>query len=197
VGVAFGIIGTNLNINLALQALAEQGKSRTLARPEIVTVENSKAAIELGEEIPFTTVSSAGTQIQFKNASLKLEVTPTVVQEDKDNKIKMLVVVENNSRGQTVNLGAAGQPPAINTRKASTQVLIREGERLVIGGVTQTTTSNAIRKVPVLGDVPLIRALFRIKESFEQGRELVVFLTPRVLRPASSDRPATPSREEP
>jgi type IV pilus assembly protein PilQ len=96
-----------------------------------------------------------------------------------------------------VNLGAAGQPPAINTRKASTQVLIKEGERLVIGGVTQTTTSNTIRKVPVLGDVPVIRALFRIKESFEQGRELVVFLTPRVLRPASSDRPATPSREEP
>lgn len=197
VGVAFGIVGTNLNINLALQALAEQGKSRTLARPEIVTVENSKAVIELGEEIPFTTVSSAGTQIQFKNASLKLEVTPTVVHEDTHSKIKMLVVVENNSRGQTVNLGAAGQPPAINTRKASTQVLVKEGERLVIGGVAQTTTSNTIRKVPVLGDVPLIGALFRIKESFAQGRELVVFLTPSVLRPAGSDRPATPSREEP
>ena len=197
VGVAFGIVGTNLNINFALQALAEQGKSRTLARPEIVTVENSKAAIELGEEIPFTTVSSAGTQIQFKNASLKLEVTPAVIHEDKQNKIKMLVVVENNSRGQTVNLGAAGQPPAINTRKASTQVLIREGERLVIGGVAQTTASNAVRKVPVLGDIPIIRALFRIREDFEQGRELVVFLTPSVLRPSSSDRPAAPSREEP
>lgn len=197
VGIAFGIIGTNLNINLALQALAEQGKSRTLARPEIVTVENSKAAIELGEEIPYTTVSSAGTQIQFKNASLKLEVTPTVVHEDKHSKIKMLVVVENNSRGQVVNLGAAGQPPAINTRKASTQVLVKEGERLIIGGVAQTTTSNTIRKVPVLGDIPIIGALFRIKENFEQGRELVVFLTPRVLRAAGPDRPAAPAREEP
>ena len=197
VGVAFGIVGTNLNINFALQALAEQGKSRTLARPEIVTVENSKAAIELGEEIPFTTVSSAGTQIQFKNASLKLEVTPTVIHEDKHSKIKMLVVVENNSRGQTVNLGAAGQPPAINTRKASTQVLIREGERLVIGGVAQTTASNAVRKVPVLGDIPIIRALFRIREDFEQGRELVVFLTPSVVRPPSSEPQATPSRVEP
>jgi type IV pilus assembly protein PilQ len=197
VGVAFGIVGTNLNINFALQALAEQGKSRTLARPEIVTVENSKAAIELGEEIPFTTVSSAGTQIQFKNASLKLEVTPAVIHEDKQNKIKMLVVVENNSRGQTVNLGAAGQPPAINTRKASTQVLIREGERLVIGGVAQTTASNAVRKVPVLGDIPIIRALFRIREDFEQGRELVVFLTPSVIRPPSSEPQASPSRVEP
>jgi type IV pilus assembly protein PilQ len=187
-GIAFGIIGTNVNINLALQALAEQGKSRTLARPEIVTVENNRAAIELGEEIPYTTVSSAGTQIQFKNASLKLEVTPTVIAEDTHSKIKMLVSVENNSRGQVVNLGAAGQPPAINTRKASTQVLIKEGERLIIGGVSQTIASSAVRKVPVLGDIPLLGALFRIRESFEQGRELVVFLTPRVLRAPTPDR---------
>jgi type IV pilus assembly protein PilQ len=124
-------------------------------------------------------------------------VTPTVVHEDKHSKIKMLVVVENNSRGQVVNLGAAGQPPAINTRKASTQVLVKEGERLIIGGVAQTTTSNTIRKVPVLSDVPLIGALFRIKENFEQGRELVVFLTPRVLRAPGPDRPAAPAREEP
>src|SRR3990167_7385675 len=76
-GIAFGIIGTKLNINLALQALATQGRPRPLARPEIVTVENSKASVTLGEEIPYATVSSAGTQIQFKEAVLKLEVTPT------------------------------------------------------------------------------------------------------------------------
>ena len=85
-GIAFGIIGTNVNVNLALQALAEQGKTRTLARPEIVTVENNLASIELGEEIPYTTVSSAGTQIQFKKAALRLDVTPTVVQEDDRSK---------------------------------------------------------------------------------------------------------------
>src|SRR4029450_5452271 len=78
-GIAFGIIGTDFNIHLALQALATQGKTRTLARPEIVTVENSKASVSLGEEIPYATVSSAGTQIQFKEAVLKLEVLPTVV----------------------------------------------------------------------------------------------------------------------
>ena len=109
-GIAFGIIGTNLNVNLALQALAEQGKTRTLARPEIVTVENNLASIELGEEIPYTTVSSAGTQIQFKKAALRLDVTPTVVKEDDHSKIRMVVMVENNSRGDVVNLGAAGTP---------------------------------------------------------------------------------------
>src|SRR5262249_43614126 len=78
-GIAFGIIGTNWNINLALQALATEVKTRTLARPEIVTVENSKAEISVGEEIPYATVSSAGTQIQFKDALLKLQTTPTVI----------------------------------------------------------------------------------------------------------------------
>jgi len=185
-GIAFGIIGTDFNINLALQALATQGKTRTLARPEIVTVENSKATVSLGEEIPYATVSSAGTQIQFKEALLKLDVTPTVIRERINNqevrRIKMVVVVENNSRGDTVNLGAGGTPPAINRRKAETQVLIREGDRLVIGGVTQSTTSNTVRKVPVMGDIPILGWLFKQRENFETGRELVIFVTPSLLR---------------
>ena len=114
---------------------------------------------------------------------LKLEVTPTVIREGDVNRIKMIVVVENNDRGATVNLGNAGNPPAINRRKAETQVLIREGERLVIGGVTTNTSSNTVRKVPVLGDIPILGWLFKQKEDFEKGRELVVFLTPSILRP--------------
>jgi len=197
-GLSFGIIGTKFNINLALQALAEQGKTRTLARPEIVTVENNKATMSLGEEIPYATISSAGTQIQFKEALLKLEVTPTVILEGSETKIKMLVVVENNSRGTVVNLGSAGQPPAINRRKAETQVLIKEGDRLIIGGVTTAVNQNTVRKVPVLGDIPLLGYLFRQKENFESGRELVVFLTPSVLKavlasPGPPPPPAPPA----
>jgi len=185
-GIAFGIVGTNFNINLALQALANQGKTRTLARPEIVTVENSKATMSLGEEIPYATVSSAGTQIQFKEALLKLDVTPTVIRErigaEDIRRIKLIVVIENNSRGDLVNLGSGGTPPAINRRKAETQVLIREGERLVIGGVTQSTISNNVRKVPLLGDIPILGWLFKQRENFESGRELVIFVTPSLLR---------------
>jgi type II secretory pathway component HofQ len=194
-GLAFGIIASKFNVNLALQALAEQGKTRTLARPEIVTVENNKAIMSLGEEIPYATVSSAGTQIQFKEALLKLEVTPTVIREGDVNKIKMLVIVENNSRGTVVNLGNSGNPPAINKRKAETQVLVREGERLVVGGVATSTDSNTVRKVPILGDVPIVGWLFKQKEVFETGRELVVFVTPTVLRgPGGAITPPPPSR---
>jgi len=181
-GIAFGIVGSRLNLNLALEALKSEGKTRTLARPEIVTVENSKAAIALGEEIPYETVSSAGTQVQFKEAVLKLEVTPTVVREGDVNRIKMTVLVENNSRGQVV-LGSGGsQPPAINKRKAETQVLIKEGERLVIGGVTNSEQEEAVRRVPLFGDIPILGWLFKQRGDRAVSTELVVFITPSIIR---------------
>jgi type IV pilus assembly protein PilQ len=156
-------------------------------------VENNKAIMSLGEEIPYATVSSAGTQIQFKEALLKLEVTPTVIREGDVNKIKMTVIVENNSRGTVVNLGNSGNPPAINKRKAETQVLVREGERLVVGGVATSTDANTVRKVPLLGDIPLLGWLFKQKEIFESGRELVVFVTPTVLRGPGGTIPPPPA----
>jgi type IV pilus assembly protein PilQ len=185
-GIAFGIVGTNFNVNLALQALAQLGKTRTLAHPEIVTVENNKAAFTLGEEIPYATVSSAGTQVQFKEAVLRLEVTPTVIRESVDGKeirkVKLTVIVENNSRGDVISPAPGVSVPIINRRKAETQVLVREGSRLVIGGVTQNVQQKTVRKVPVMGDVPILGWLFKQREDFETGRELVVFLTPSILR---------------
>jgi type IV pilus secretin PilQ/predicted competence protein len=189
-GIAFGIVGTRFNINLALQALATLGKTRTLAHPEIVTVENNKAAFTLGEEIPYATVSSAGTQVQFKEAVLKLEVTPTVIRERIDGqevrKVKMTVIVENNSRGDVITPAQGVSVPIINRRKAETQVLVREGDRLVIGGVTQNVQQKTVRKVPVMGDVPILGWLFKQREDFETGRELVVFMTPSILRTDST-----------
>jgi len=195
-GIAFGIVGTRLNLNLALEALRSEGKTRTLARPEIVTVENNKATISLGEEIPYATVSSAGTQIQFKEAVLKLEVTPTVVREGDTNRVKMTVLVENNSRGATVDLGASGgQPPAINKRKAETQVLIKEGERLVIGGVTNSESEEAVRRVPLMGDIPLLGWLFKQRGDRNVSTELVVFITPSIIRrdATTASIPGTPA----
>jgi type IV pilus secretin PilQ/predicted competence protein len=182
-GIAFGIIGSRLNLDLALEALRSQAKTRTLARPEIVTVENNKAIMSLGEEIPYATVSAAGTQIQFKEAVLRLEVTPTVIREVDQNKIKMNVIVENNSRGDVVNFGASlGSPPAINKKRAETQVLIKEGERLVIGGVTNSTFIETERKIPLFGDIPIFGWLFKARSNDDKTSELVVFITPSLLR---------------
>ena len=183
-GIAFGITGSRYNVNLALEALRLLSKTRTLARPEVVTVENGTASISLGEEIPYATVSSAGTQIQFKEAVLRLDVVPTVIREGDITKIKMKVTIENNSRSNTtVNLGTtAGAPPVINKRRAQTEVLIKEGERLVIGGVTTNLDSDETRKIPLFGDIPVLGWLFKTVASQTTGRELVVFITPSVLK---------------
>jgi type IV pilus assembly protein PilQ len=94
----------------------------------------------------------------------------------------MAVIVENNSRGDLIAFGTDTAVPIINKRKAETQVLVREGDRLVIGGVTQNVQQKTIRKVPLMGDIPVLGWLFKQREDFETGRELVVFLTPTILR---------------
>src|SRR5437867_5192466 len=197
-GIAFGITGSRYNVNLALEALRLLSKTRTLARPEVVTVENGTASISLGEEIPYATVSSAGTSIQFKEAVLRLEVIPTVIREGDVTKIKMKVTIENNSRSNTtVNLGtSAGAPPVINKRRAQTEVLITEGERLVIGGVTTNLDADETRKIPLFGDIPVLGWLFKTVASQTTGRELVVFITPSVLKAdvAQATPPPVPVR---
>jgi type IV pilus assembly protein PilQ len=196
-GIAFGFTSSRYNVNLALEALRLLSKTRTLARPEVVTVENGTASISLGEEIPYATVSSAGTQIQFKEAVLRLDVVPTVIREGDITKIKMKVTIENNSRSNTtVNLGTtAGAPPVINKRRAQTEVLIKEGERLVIGGVTTNLDQDETRKIPLFGDIPVIGWLFKQTASQTTGRELVVFITPSVLKVETAQaQPGAPKK---
>src|SRR2546423_4691841 len=126
--------------------------------------------MSLGEEIPYATVSSAGTQIQFKEALLKLEVTPTVIREGDLNKIKMLIVVENNSRGREVSLGNSGNPPAINKRKTETLVLVQEGQRLVIGGAAPNTAPDIASKRPPPPVQAAKRRVCPITETADEGR---------------------------
>ena len=202
-GFAFGIIGSRMDLNLALEALRVQNRAQSLARPEVVVAENQAAGVSIGEEIPYATISSAGTNIQFKNALLQLAVTPMVICRDEApvgtrsggiHKIRMQVLVENATRGATVDLGSTlGSPPAINTQKARTEVAMSEGQRLVIGGITQLSTRDQIRKVPLLGDIPVLGWLFKQKGVQDEKRELVIFLTPTVVyREAPQPAPRCP-----
>ena len=185
-GIAFGLIARKLNINLVLDALEVENKTTSLAKPEVVTLENAKAMISLGSELPYSTVSSAGTQVQFKEALLKLDVTPTVIREGNITRIKMVVNVENNSRGedvlQTTTGAVATFIPAINKRTAMTQVVVNEGETLAIGGIRQQDVVESIQKVPFFGDIPFLGWLFKSKSrTTSPNRELVVFITPTIL----------------
>ncbi len=195
-GIAFGIVGSRMNLNLALEALRTQDRSQTLARPEAVVAENQKALMKLGEQIPYATVSAAGTQVQFKDAVLQLEVIPTVICRDEVQgaknggfyKLKLAVLVTNDARGPTVNFGTQlGTPPAIDTQKMQTEMAMMEGQRLVIGGVHRTISRAQDRKVPLFGDIPVLGWLFRQKATDDAKRELVIFLTPTVI---STEAPA-------
>ena len=181
--IAFGLISRKLNINLVLDALEAENKTTSLSKPEVVTTENAKATISLGAEIPYATVSSAGTQVQFKEALLKLEVTPTVIKESGEiTRVKMVVNVENNSQGALVPT-TGGTVPSINRRSATTQVVVKEGETLAIGGIRQRDVTESVSKVPFFGDIPVLGLLFRSKSrTTDPNRELVVFITPYVLK---------------
>ena len=156
-------------------------------------MENKTAQMSIGEEIPYSTVSSAGTQVQFKEAVLKLEVTPTVIREPDGNKIKMKVIVENNSRGTIT-----GGVPAIDKRRAETEVVVKEGETLVIGGVKQRQARETVTKVPLLGNIPLLGWLFKSRsEEINPDRELVIFITPSVLKGGGPVQSTKPPAEKP
>jgi type IV pilus assembly protein PilQ len=179
-GALFGIVGKNFNINIAIEALETQNKARRLAAPKIVTVENGKAAIARGFQIPFVSQSfNGGTNVQFADALLRLEVTPNVIEEDGVTKIRMRVLVQNDEPdfSRTV-LGN----PTIFRRNAQSEVVIVEGERLVIGGVLNEIRARVTRQVPVLGNIPVLGWLFKSRESSDTAEDLIVIITPSVVQ---------------
>ena len=190
-GINFGIIGTRFNINLAIQALEAKSNTRILARPEVVVTDNNKATIVRGTEIGYAVGSAnTGFSVAFRDAALKLEVTPTVIREPAATKIKMKVNLENNTPGAVI----AGVP-SITKQTTTTEVVVKEGETLVVGGVTQRTDAETVTKVPLFGDIPVVGWLFKRRLSnTNPNDELAVFITPSILRDiAAGARPTTPA----
>jgi len=165
-----------------------QGKARTLAEPKTVTLENAKAVISRGFEVPFVSTPSQGlSQVQFKEALLKLEVTPRVIRDNGDTRIRMKVVFENNEPDFSGARSVNGNP-SIFKRRQETEVLISQGQRLVVGGVTNDTSAMTTREVPVFGRLPVLGWLFKSRETSRTGEELIVILTPTVLDAGAAAR---------
>jgi len=176
--IGFAILGSNYLVDLELSALQAEGRGEVLSTPRVVTANSKQASIEQGVEIPYQEASSSGaTTTSFKKAVLALQVTPQITPDDR---IIMDLNVKNDSRGQDVNSGF-GQIPSIDTREVSTQVLVQNGETVVLGGVYQQTQSFSVTKVPLLGDLPLLGYLFRTTTSVNNKRELLIFVTPKIL----------------
>ncbi|MDB2645399.1 type IV pilus secretin PilQ [Pseudomonadales bacterium] len=171
---SLGLSRPNYAIDVELSALAAQGDAEVLARPRIVTTDKSPALIESGVEIPFQEASSSGaTSTSFKDAVLSLRVVPQITP---DRRIIMQLNVKQDTVGQIFD-----GIPSINTNAIETQVLVDDGQTLVLGGIFQEDKNNAETKTPLLAAIPLIGRLFRRTVRREDKQELLIFITPTIL----------------
>jgi type IV pilus assembly protein PilQ len=142
------------------------------------------ARIEEGVEIPYQEASSSGaTSTQFKEAVLSLTVTPQITP---DNAIIMDLLVTKDSVGELVSSATGGFVPSIDTRSVENRVLVNDGQTVVLGGIYETETRDSVSKVPVLGDIPGLGFLFRTRTQVNNKSELLIFVTPRILREGAS-----------
>ena len=173
IGLAIGRIGSHL-LQLELSAMEAEGRGDIVSSPRVITANQKAATIKQGVEIPYQEAASSGaTSISFKEAVLGLTVTPQITPDDR---VLLDLEVSKDSIGQPT---AAG--PAINTQSVQTQVLVNNGETVVLGGVFERTNVNAVTRVPFFGDLPLIGALFRNSDKIDNRSELLIFVTPKIL----------------
>ena len=173
-------LGSGNLINLELSALEADNRGKVVSSPRVVTADNQKAHIEQGTEIPYIIQGTNNTvpTVQFKKAVLSLDVTPQITP---DNRIIMTVELHKDSVGQIV-IVAGSQYPSIDTKNVTTQIAVNNGDTAVIGGIYEETIRSDVTKVPFLGDVPLLGNLFKQTGRTSEKTELLIFLTPRILK---------------
>jgi len=175
-GFVFGSAGGAFQLNLRLSALETQGHVKTISAPKVTTMDNSTARISQGISLPFSQVSASGVNTAFIEARLSLEVTPHITA---DGSVLMNIRAENNQPDPS-NTGANGQP-AIQRKEATTQVLVKDAETTVIGGIYVRSGSSNSASVPGLSRIPILGHLFKNHRETEMRQELLIFITPRIL----------------
>lgn len=177
IGMHIAKLANGTLIDLELTALEEENKGEIIASPRITAANQQKARIEQGTEIPYVESASSGaTTVSFKKAVLSLEVTPHITP---DNKVILNLIITQDTRGDTVQTGT-GPAVAIDTQQIETQVLVENGQTVVLGGIFQQQIINSTKKVPLLGDIPYIGRLFKSTSEFNEKRELLIFVTPKI-----------------
>ncbi len=177
IGLAIAKLPFGTLLDLELSAAQAEGKSETISSPKVITADQQEAVIESGQEIPYQEASSSGaTSVSFKKAVLSLKVTPQITPDDR---IVMDLMVNKDSP-DFANL-VQGVPP-INTQNVETQVLVDNGETVVLGGVYEQTKTKSINRIPFFGDLPLVGALFRNNTETNDKQELLIFVTPKLLK---------------
>jgi type IV pilus assembly protein PilQ len=181
-GFAVGFTSTDLFLTAELSALEASGEGEVVSQPKVITGDKQKASIKSGTEIPYQEGAASGaTTTAFKEAVLKLDVTPNITPDDR---ILLDLVVNQDSVGDLVPSGNGGLIPTIDTTELMTQVLVGNGETVVLGGVFKNEELVKVEKVPLLGDIPYLGNLFKSTANSQQKTETLIFITPRILSEA-------------
>ena len=175
IGIALAKLGDGILLDLELSALESEDKAEIVANPRLVAANQQAAVIESGEEIPYQEATLSGaTAGAFKKAVLSLKVTPQITP---DNRLLMEIEINQDSpSGRLIN-----GVPAINTKAIHTVVLVNNGQTLVLGGIYKQDKNNTVKRVPFLGNLPIIGALFRNLHRKVKNEELLIFITPRII----------------
>lgn len=182
--IALAILDDDYLVDLELSALQAEGRGEVVSSPRVITANQKQATIRQGVEIPYQEAASSGaTTTQFKEAVLSLTVTPQITPDDR---IILDLQVTKDSVGQIISNERGGQVPSIDTRSVETQVLVDNGQTVVLGGIYETEQSEDYRKVPFLGDIPGVGNLFRSTRKVSNKSELLIFVTPKILREGSN-----------
>lgn len=185
--LAYTLLGSNFNLDLELSALQQEGRGEVISNPRIVTSNQREAVIKQGKEIAYVTITggtggtAATPNVQFKEVLLELKVTPTITD---DSRVFLNMNVKKDEVDHYVTLENYGTVPEINRREVNTAVLVDDGQTVVIGGVYEFTDRNSISKVPFLGDIPFLGNLFKKRGRQKDKAELLIFVTPKVMRVA-------------
>ncbi len=181
---SIAVLESDYLIDLELTAMEAEGRGEIVSTPRVVTANQKEAIIEQGVEIPFQEAASSGaTTTQFKKAVLSLTVTPQITP---DNNIIMDLRVSRDNIGELVASATGGFVPSIDTRSVETQVLVNDGQTVVLGGIYETERRDTLTKVPFLADIPGVGVMFRSRARTSNQSELLIFVTPRILTEGSS-----------
>jgi type IV pilus assembly protein PilQ len=184
--LGLAILGKNYLVDLELSAAQTEGRGEVISSPRVITANQQEAVIRQGQEIGYVTFQNSGGQgagsgtatVQFKDAVLELKVTPTITA---DNRVYLAINVKKDALDGYVDAPGSGKIPTINTREINTSVLVDNGQTVVLGGIYEINKNNSTTKVPGLGDIPGIGALFRSTSRTNSKAELLIFVTPRIL----------------
>ena len=181
-GLSF--LGSDVILDLELSALEAEGEGEVISTPRVITANQAEAFIQQGVEIPYQQASSSGaTNVQFKEAVLELKVVPLITP---DQRIQMDLEVRQDTVGEIFTGALGAEIPSIDTRELQTTVLVGNGDTVVLGGIFQDENNSREEKVPWLGDIPALGALFRRRSNEGKKRELVIFVTPTIIEDTTS-----------